>query len=345
MRLSRRPRITSARPADHAIRPGRNRTWRLAAVLTAVLGGGSLLALAPAGPAAARPPGPAPGIAVSAAGTGTNGPRLFYASPAGQVWMRELGNPESGGPVNLGGRLVGGPAAVWIPPGSLFAASTYAVFGRGTDSALWWRYQTASGWSPWASLGGRITSAPAAAANRYGNQAGVYARGADGALWTRALVQGRVWTSWESRGGRLLAGTGPAAANYAGLPFVAVAGTDQAIWAGLHSSSGPGYAWRPLGGRTTAGPGIAVAAGGTIVAFARGTDSAAWYNQFAVGGRLVKSGWHSLGGHLTAGPSAIPTGENVPPPQGPAYLFVLGPGSQLWMRTGTWPVLNGWMPS
>ena len=130
-------------------------------MLTAVVGGGSLLTLSSAGPAAAQPAGPAPGVTVSAAVNGTHAPRLFYASSTGQVWMRDLANP-AGNPVNLGGRLLGGPAAVWIPPGQLFSAGTYAVFGRGTDSALWWTYQTASGWSKWASLGGRLTSGTSA---------------------------------------------------------------------------------------------------------------------------------------------------------------------------------------
>lgn len=342
MRPFRRPRITGARLANHAIWPGRKRAWRLAVMLTVILGGGGLLALSPAAPAAAQPAGPAPGIAVSAAVNGTHAPRLFYVSPAGQVWMRDLANPD-GSPVNLGGRLLGGPAAVWVPPGNLFADGAYAVFGRGTDSALWWKYQTASGWSPWASLGGRLTSAPAATATpTYGGASSlvfVFARGADGALWTRTLHGARTWEAWRSAGGRLLAGTGPAVAGTEALA-AAVTGTSGAIWVAMELSGGPGFVWHSLGGRTTVSPGIAAPVDGTLVAFARGTDSAAWYNQFWVRYRLVKSGWHSLGGRLTSGPSAIPTMVNTP--QGPVYLFALGPDNQVWMRTGTWPGLHGW---
>jgi hypothetical protein len=311
-------------------------------MLTAVLGGGGLLTLSSAGTATAQPPGPAPGIAVSAAVNSTHAPRLFYVSPVGQVWMRDLADP-AGNPVNLGGRLLGGPAAVWIPPGELFAAGAYAVFGRGTDSALWWKYQTASGWAPWVSLGGRLTSAPAATASpTYGGASSlvfVFARGADGALWSRTFHGARTWEAWGSAGGRLLPGTGPAAAGNDGL-FAAVAGTSGAIWVAMDLPGSPGFAWRSLGGRTTATPGIAAPVGGTVVAFARGTDSAAWYNQFMVRYFGVKPGWHRLGGRLTSGPSAIPTMVNTP--QGPVYLFVLGPGNQVWMRTGTWPALHGW---
>lgn len=40
-------------------------------------------------------------------------------------------------PVSLGGKLIGGPAAVRIPPGTL-PISGLAVFARGTDNALWY---------------------------------------------------------------------------------------------------------------------------------------------------------------------------------------------------------------
>jgi hypothetical protein len=278
---------------------------------------------------------------VSAAVNGTHAPRLFYVSSAGQVWMRDLANP-AGNPVNLGGRLLGGPAAVWIPPGQLFSAGTYAVFGRGTDNALWWTYQTASGWSKWASLGGTLTSRPAASARPLDNSSSlvfVYARGADGALWMRTLHAARTWERWVNVGGRLLPGTGPAAVTNDG-EFAAAVGTDRAIWVAMNLPGSPGFVWRSLGGRTTASPGIAAPGTDTVVAFARGTDNAAWYNEFWRHATYVKPGWRSLGGRLTSGTSAIPTMVNSP--QGPVYLFALGTDNQTLMRTGTWPDLQGW---
>lgn len=346
MRLSRRPRVKVARPANRTIRLGKERAWRLAAMLAVILGGGSLLTLSSADPVAAQPAGPAPGVAVSAAVNGTHAPRLFYVSSAGQVWMRDLANPASN-PVNLGGRLLGGPAAVWIPPGELFSAGTYAVFGRGADSALWWKYQTASGWSQWASLGGTLTSGPAASATPTSGDLSslvfVYARGADGALWGRTFHAARIWEPWANDGGRLLPGTGPAAAGSGfgtGGLFVAAVGTDRAIWVDINLPGSRGFAWRSLGGRTTASPGIATPGEVTVVAFARGTGNAAWYNEFWPPATGAKPGWHSLGGRLTSGTSAIPTMVNMP--QGPVYLFALGTDNQTWMRTGTWPALRGW---
>lgn len=279
---------------------------------------------------------------MSAAVNGTNAPRLFYVSSAGQVWTRDLAKPAAA-PANLGGRLIGGPAAAWIPPGNLFASGAYAVFGRGTDSALWWRYQTPSGWSGWSSLGGRLTSAPAVSATPTSGGASslafVYARGTDGALWTRVFHAARIWEPWKSDGGRLRSGTGPAAVASEGT-FVAVTGTSGAIWVAVDLSGSPGVAWRSLGGRTTVSPGLAAPDSNTVVAFARGTDNAAWYNQFWARARLVTTAWRSLGGRLTTGPSAIPA--MVDDPQGPVYVFALGTDNRVWMRTGTWPALQGW---
>lgn len=143
-----------------------------------------------------------------------------------------------------------------------------------------------------------------------------------------------------SIGGRLLPGTAPAAAETTG-EFVVAVGTDQALWSAVNQPGSRGYFWRKLGGRTTANPGIATPAERVVVAFAPGTDNAAWYNQFYgnfTGG--VTPGWHSLGGRLTSGVTAIPA--MVDQPQGPVYLFGLGTDNQAWMRTGTWPNLHGW---
>lgn len=65
----------------------------------------------------------------------------------------------------------------------LSRGAALAVFGRGTNNALWWRHQTASGWSNWQSLGGILTSAPG------------------------------TWGPWTSLGGAVMAGTGPGAGN------------------------------------------------------------------------------------------------------------------------------------
>ena len=270
-------------------------------------------------------------------------------------YRRQEGRPRHGGAwagdslVPLGGQLIGGPSAAWVPPGQMFPAGAVAVFGRGTDNQLWWKYQTASGWSPWASLGGRLTSAPAAAAMpTYGGSSGevlVYVRGADGALWERTMhphgTPRWIWEGWQGPYGRLLPGTGPAVA--AGpFFFVAVTGTDRAVW--LLPLLGGQPTWRSLGGQTTSTPGIALPyQDERIVAFARGLDHAAWYDQYDPVRPGAASGWHSLGGGLTSGVTALTTAQADQGPQkGATYLFALGPGNQALMRAGTWPALGGW---
>jgi hypothetical protein len=348
MRSSQTPGTSRAWPVIHSAGLAQaRRSPRLLALLTAALAVGSLLTTLAAAPAAAQPPGPAPGVTLGAAVNSTHAPRLFYNSTSGTVWMRDLANPGSN-PVFLGGHLIGGPGAVWVPPGELFAAGAFAVFGRGTDNRLWWTHQTSTGWSKWASLGGRLTSKPAAYATpTFGGQSSglaVYVRGTDGAVWVRGFQPvtpgGLAFDDWRSIGGRLLPGTGPAAALTAGRISVAAVGTDRAVWIATFLYGSRGYVWHSLGGITTANPGIATPADGIVVAFARGTDNAAWYNEFVGQTTDVRPGWHLLGGKLTSGMTAIPT--MVDRPQGPVCLFALGTDNQAWMRTGTWPNLHGW---
>ena len=186
-----------------------------------------------------------------------------------------------------------------------------------------------------------LTSQPAATFNSSTGQLWVFARGTDGAVWYRTghiSAAGAVqWNpSWASLGGRLLPGTAPAAANISVLgAVVAAVGTDRAIWVNLKTGTRP--VWEPIGGRTTASPGIAITSGEVMVAFARGTDNAGWYNEFLGQPTGVAAGWHSLGGQLTSGVAA--TGYlNYPM----INVFALGTDNMIWEDTGTLPTFSGW---
>ena len=77
------------------------------------------------------------------------------------------------------------------------------IFVRGTDGALWHKWQTApnNGWSGWASLGGVITEAPVAGRNKDGRLE-VFGRGTDGALWhIWQTAPNNGWSGWASLGG------------------------------------------------------------------------------------------------------------------------------------------------
>jgi hypothetical protein len=71
------------------------------------------------------------------------------------------------------------------------------VFARGKDGSLWTIVRTGETWSAWTSLGGTLTSAPAAVRDISGLH--VYARGVDGAIASRSFTAG-AWSPWVSHG-------------------------------------------------------------------------------------------------------------------------------------------------
>jgi hypothetical protein len=313
--------------------PGaRRRSHRTAALVMAALMGGSLAAAMAASPALAQAPNPAPGVTMGAAAPQASSVFLAYTGTDGAVYLR---NEINGRVTGLGGRLIGGPAVTQ-------AGTRLAVFGRGTDNALWWIHQTSGGsWSSWQSLGGVITSQPGAAtgvAVRFGPLI-VLARGADGALWYRVQGTGGGWSAWQSLGGALLAGTGPAAVSALGNLTVAVTGTNHQVW--LFGPLGMQvYGFINFGGRTNSTPGIASNSPRRniqfpVIVFARGTDNALWYKQsiLPIGNPAA---WASLGGVLTSGPAAATV------PTGATYVFVLGTDNLPWTRNGVWPILSPW---
>ena len=66
--------------------------------------------------------------------------------------------------------------------GLLMGRSRLDVFVEGTDGALYQKTWTGSSWSSWQSLGGKLTSSPAATSPASG-VFDVFVRGTDGALW------------------------------------------------------------------------------------------------------------------------------------------------------------------
>jgi hypothetical protein len=337
------------------------------ALVTTALAGGGLLTLLAAGPVSAqtaRPaaaaataapasastsapaPGTTPGVALfTPAASGNAVAHLAYTGRGGGVYLGDALAPAQPA-VSLGGHLIGGPSVVLVPPGVLSSSQTgdeLAVFGRGTDNALWWTHQTASGWTGWRSLGGGLTSKPGAAASEFGDHGklAVFARGTDGLMWYKSLGSSG-WGAWKYLGGgNLLAGAGPAAAyDDNGHLVLTAVGSDKAVylWADF---AGFGFAFGDMGGQTTSDPGLAFVHGTAqapnarlAVLFARGTDGALWSKQVTLPVPTLAGAWHSLGGSLTSGVSADSNG----------LTFVLGLGTdhEVWMRGGAWPSLRPW---
>jgi peptidoglycan/xylan/chitin deacetylase (PgdA/CDA1 family) len=98
--------------------------------------------------------------------------------------------------------------STWSKVGGLLASGTgptvcadgngLNVFVQGTDGALWWKHYTSgSGWGAWLSLGGVLTSAPAAVSRSAGT-IDVFVRGTNGSIWERSYNSR--WGAWTSVG-------------------------------------------------------------------------------------------------------------------------------------------------
>jgi hypothetical protein len=212
-------------------------------------------------------------------------------------------------------------------------------FVRGTDGAVWHRWQTApsNGWSGWASLGGVITTDIAVGRNKDGRME-VFARGTDNALWHQwQVAPNGTWSGWASLGGVI---TGPPAvgSNADGRMEVFARGTDGAVWHRWQTAPSNGWSgWSSLGGVITSEIAVGRNQDGRMEIFARGTDNAVWHRwQLAPNGNW--SGWSSLGGVIT---SQIAVGSNQ---DGRMEIFARGTDNALWHRwqvapNGNW---SGW---
>ena len=108
-------------------------------------------------------------------------------------------------------------------PFLLPAAATAAPLAPGTTTAPG---GAAQAWAGWESLGGGLTSAPAASSWSRG-RLDTFVRGADNALWHKSYETG--WSGWKSLGGSLT--SAPAAVSWGPNRIdVFGRGTDNAMW-------------------------------------------------------------------------------------------------------------------
>lgn len=294
--------------------------WVSALVMAMSLGTASVAQFAAA--ASASPPPPHAGITPGAANvSGTN--YVFYTAANGTVQMKSLAT--GGQYASAGGHLAGAPSPIVTAVGHDGLAA-FAVFGRGTNNALWYttcfaESSTVSGCNgSWTSLGGVLTSQPGAI-EVTGDTYSVYVRGSDGAVWGRNHTSAG-WGGWYRIGGAVLSGTGPSAAYHAGT-YVVVVGADRHLYIQHVGVTG----FTAAGGATGSSPAL-VDTGSALVGFARGTNNALWYHQFL----QSAPGWHSLGGVLTTGIGAF--AYNPAPDTYTLAAYALGSDSQIWQHTG-----------
>ena len=218
------------------------------------------------------------------------------------------------------------------------------VFGVGTDRAVWNKWQTAahSGpWSGWNSLGGVVTSTPAAVDNSDGRLE-LFARGADNALWHKwqTVPHAGPWSGWASLGG-LITSDPSVVDNSDGRLEVFARGSDGALWHIWQTAphAGPWSGWASLGGVITSDPVSVVNSDGRIEVFARGLDNALWHCWQQTPHAGPWSGWFSLGGTIVSDPAVFVNSD------GRIEVFARGTDSALWHiwqqvpHAGPW---SGW---
>ncbi len=228
----------------------------------------------------------------------------------------------------IGGQLASGTGPAVCAPD----ANSLDVFVRGTDNALYYTHYSGSGWSSWTSLGGVLTSSPAAV-SRPNGKIDVFVRATDNALWTRATTNGGTsWSGWSKIGGQLLGGTSPAAYAWGDTRIGwMVTGTDNAVWHMWKDSAGT-HGWQSLGGPLTSSPAATSPMSGVIDVFGRVSNGVAYQREYS--NNAWSSSWTSIGGQIASGtgPAACSWGS------GRLDVFVQGLDGTIWHRSynGAW---------
>lgn len=177
------------------------------------------------------------------------------------------------------------------------------MYTRSAAGALQQQVQDEAGrWSAVRSLGGRITSAPAAVSMSAG-RTDVFARGGEGQLVQKYFANGR-WSPWQHLGGRFTGA--PSVVSWApGRLDVFARGADGTL-GHIWFAAGRWFGWESLGGSLASAPSAVAMVPGRLDVFARGTDGSLQHAYYPGGGW---SRWSSLGGTLYSQPAAVSTGD------------------------------------
>jgi hypothetical protein len=176
------------------------------------------------------------------------------------------------------------------------------------------------------SLGGTLTSAPAAASWSHG-RLDVFARGTDNGLW-HAWSEGGSWAGWEQLGGVLT--SEPAAAAWGPNRLdVFARGSDKALWHRWWGGSGWSD-WERAEASLKTGPAVASWSSNRLDVFAQGPDDTLWHRWWD---GSAWGGWEQLGGVLTSSPAAVAWGPNR------IDVFVRGADNAIWHK---WWSSEGW---
>jgi len=224
------------------------------------------------------------------------------------------------------------------------AAAGWAAEGAAEDGEDEWQSNDAR-WGEWASMGGIITSAPAASVDAEG-MLHVFCRGITRALthlrqrWNGTAV---AWEAWESLGGALASGPQQRGLSD-GSNFINlyVRGSDRAVWRKIEQANvtadpagrrlGVRWSnWESLGGAMSSGVSVASTPDGLSEVFARGPDRGLWHKRqsFRAGSADPSwSKWTSLSGTLSSAAEVV----QVPTLQGELHVFSRGLDGGVWHK-------------
>lgn len=197
---------------------------------------------------------------------------------------------------------------------------TIIVFGRGSDTALWYQTSNGSSWKNWESLGGSmLSSAPSSVALNDDNVM-VFVRGPEysRAVWFTSW-NGTDWQSMQQIGGELTSAPSVVALNN-DTTIIFGRGSDMGLWylTGNGSTWGP---WKRISNTLiTSSPSAVALNDDNILIFARGEDQSLKYSIMDRDGLK----WYDLGGRLTSAPSTVVLDN------GTIVVFVRGADSSLW---------------
>lgn len=210
------------------------------------------------------------------------------------------------------------------------------VFARGSDNALWHIVFASGQWSAWESLGGQLASGPTAASSGAA-RIDVFARSTANQLLHLISSNGQ-WSQWQTIGTLppyALLTSDPSAVSFEpGRIEVFYRGPDGGLW--TIDFDGQWHQAQSLGNQLAAGSGPAVASpvakpqnvfnppGQRLDVFIRGADNALHHR---VRDQNGWHGWQSIGGMLTADPSAVSWGTT-----GRMDVFFRGSDNALYWR-------------
>jgi hypothetical protein len=255
--------------------------WRLPAVVTTALAVVSLSAAvaAPFATAASAAPDAPPAHGVTPGAYRAGGMNhVVYTGTDGAVWTKRVG----GGPAtSLGGHLISGPSpidaagtrivfgegtnhALWEkvgggpwtslggrltskPGAAEVSGTTYSVYVRGADGAVWARNHTGALWGPWHSIGGHVLAGTGPSAAARGGARYVLVVGTNHELF----IQHVGVSGFDPAGG--LTTASPALVNIGSSLIGYARGTTNAGY--YHRFVSPNTGWHSLGGFFTSGMG------------------------------------------------------------------------------------------